>query len=112
MISTGLLIYLITPFLAAVSQIMLKISASKDGAIGIRSYLNLRVIAAYVIFAGCMLLNIVALQTIEVSLASVLECASYVYVIFLGHWILHEKISWKKAAGNTIIIAGIALCLL
>ena len=110
--SSGVLIYLFTPLLAAVSQLMLKKAADNPRYTGLRFYLNPLVILAYAIFFGCMLLNVVALQTVELTVASVLEASGFLYVMILGRLFLHEKITAKKLIGNALIVAGIVITLL
>ena len=60
----GVLIYLITPLISALSQLLLKKAADDPSRKGLKYYLNLRVIAAYALFFGCMLMNILALKTL------------------------------------------------
>lgn len=109
--NSSILIYLITPLVSAVSQLILKKAADNPKHTGIRYYLNFSVIFAYALFFGCMLLNIVALQTLDLSVAGVLEATGYVYVMLLSHFFLHEKITRRKLVGNVLIIAGIVLTL-
>jgi drug/metabolite transporter (DMT)-like permease len=107
----GVLIYLITPVMAALSQILLKKAADDDRYTGIRFYLNWKVILAYALFFGCMLLNVIALRYIDLSLGSLMEAASYLYVMLLSWLILKEKITRRKLIGNALILTGIVLAL-
>jgi hypothetical protein len=75
--NSGVLIYLITPLLSAISQLILKKAADNPGYKGVRAYLNWQVIVAYGLFFGCMLLNVVALRTLDLTIASVLEASGY-----------------------------------
>jgi len=109
--NNGVLIYLITPILSAVSQLMLKKAADNDKYTGIRFYLNWQVILAYGLFFGCMLLNVIALRTLDLSVASLMEAASYLYVMVLSWLILKEKLTRRKLIGNGLIVLGIALTL-
>ena len=109
--NSGVLIYLITPLLSAISQLILKKAADNPRFTGIRAYLNLPVILAYGLFFGCMLLNVVALRTLDLTVASVLEASSYIYVMVLSFFFLKEKISARRLIGNIVIIAGIILTL-
>jgi 2-isopropylmalate synthase len=77
----------------------------------IRAYLNAPVILAYGLFFGCMLLNVVALRTLDLTIASVLEASSYIYVMALSFFFLKEKISLRRLIGNIVIIVGIVLTL-
>ena len=110
--TVGVLIYLITPLIAAISQLLLKRAADNPAYTGIRFYLNPLVIFAYVLFFCCMLANVYALQTLELTIASVLETSGFLYVMVLGALYLHEAITPRKLIGNALIVAGIALTLL
>ena len=109
--NNGVLIYLITPLLSAISQLILKKAADNPKYTGLRAYLNVPVIAAYGLFFGCMLLNVVALRTLDLTIASVLEASSYIYVMALSFFVLREKISLRRLLGNIIIVVGIVLTL-
>ena len=109
--NNGALIYLVTPLISALSQLMLKKAADDPTRSGLRYYLNPRVIVAYALFFGCMLLNIVALKTLDLTGAGVLEASGYIYVMLLSHWVLKEKISGRKLIDNLVIVAGIVLTL-
>lgn len=109
--NSGVLIYLITPFLSAVSQLILKKAADTPRYTGLRAYLNLPVIGAYALFFGCMLLNVAALRTLDLTVASVLEASGYIYVMALSFFFLKEKITLRRLIGNCVIILGIVLTL-
>lgn len=109
--NSGVLIYLFTPLVSAVSQLMLKKAADNPKYTSVRFYFNPMVIFAYVLFFGCMVLNIIALQTLDLSVASVLEASGFLYVMVLGALFLKEKITAKKLIGNALIVAGIAITL-
>ncbi len=109
--NNGVLIYLVTPLLSAISQLILKKAADNPKYTGIRAYLNLPVILAYGLFFGCMLLNVVALRTLDLTIASVLEASSYIYVMVLSFFFLKEKITVRKLIGNIVIVVGIVLTL-
>ena len=110
--SSGVLIYLFTPLVSAASQLMLKKAADNPRYLGIRFYLNPMVIGAYLLFFGCMVLNVLALQTLDLTVASVLEASGFLYVMALGSLFLKEKITARKLIGNALIIVGIAITLL
>ena len=109
--NSGVLIYLVTPLLSAVSQLILKKAADNPRYQGVRAYLNAPVILAYALFFGCMLLNVVALRTLELTVASVLEASSSIYVMLLSWLILKERITPRRLIGNLVIIVGIVLTL-
>lgn len=109
--NSGVLIYLLTPFVSAVSQLILKRAADNPRLKGVRAYLNAPVILAYALFFGCMLLNVVALKTLDLTVASVLEASGYIYVMVLSFLFLKEKITPRRLIGNIVIIVGIVLTL-
>ena len=109
--TSGAFIYLFTPLISALSQLLLKKAADDPQSVGLRAYLNWRVIIAYALFFGCMLLNVVALQTLDLTVASVLEASGYLYVMLLSWLILKEKMTPRKLVGNAVIILGIVLTL-
>ncbi len=106
---SGAPIYLLTALLAAISQLILKKAADNPLYQGIRAYLNLPVILAYGLFFGCMLLNVFALRTLDLTVAGVLEASGYLHVMVLSHFFLKEKITARRLAGNILIITGIVL---
>lgn len=109
--NNGIIIYLITPLLSAFSQLLLKRAADDPRYTGIRFYLNWKVILAYGLFFGCMLLNVIALRTLDLSVAGVLEASGYLYVMLLSWLILKEKLTRRKLIGNALIVVGIVLTL-
>lgn len=110
--NSGVLIYLITPLLSAVSQLILKKAADNPRYTGAWAYLNAPVILAYGLFFGCMLLNVVALRTLDLTVASVLEASGYLYVMALSYLVLREKITRRRLLGNLLIVLGIAITLI
>ena len=94
-------------FFTAVSQILLKISAGKTYRHPIFEYLNWRVITAYGIFFGVLLLNTYAYTRVDMKYGPVID--SFVFILILSSLILGEKITRRKLAGNLIIIAGILI---
>ncbi|MCL1854441.1 MAG: DMT family transporter [Clostridia bacterium] len=109
--TASVLIYLATPLLAAFSQVVLKKAADNPRFTGLGMYLNLPVILAYTLFFGCMLLNVWALRTLDLTIAGVLESSGYIYTVFLARFFLGERITLRKLLGNALIILGIALTL-
>ena len=109
--SNGALIYLITPLISAASQLLLKRAAVNPRYTGLRFYINPLVITAYVLFFGCMAVNVIALQTLDLTVASVLEASGFFYVMVLGALFLGEKLTARKLIGNALIVAGIVITL-
>ena len=98
-------------FLAAVSQVLLKLSADEKHEGILSEYLNPKVISGYVLLAMSLLLNTYAYQKVELRYGPVLNAASYIFVLILGRIILKERITVKKLMGNLLIILGIVIAL-
>lgn len=104
---TFFLIMLGGTFFSAVSQILLKQSANKDYPTPLKEYLNWRVITAYGLFFGILLLNTWCYTQVDMRYGPVIDTAAYVFVLILSRVILKERISRGKIIGNLIIILGI-----
>ena len=94
-------------FFTAFSQLLLKQSAGKTYRHPIFEYLNWRVITAYIIFSGVLLLNTYALTQVDMKYGAVIDTFSYVFVMLLSYFILKEKFTKGKLAGNLLIMTGI-----
>lgn len=104
---TFFLIMLGGTFFSAVSQILLKQSANKDYPTPLKEYLNWRVITAYGLFFGILLLNTWCYTQVDMRYGPVIDTAAYVFVLILSRVILKERITRGKIIGNLIIILGI-----
>lgn len=103
------LLILTGTFIAAISQVMLKIEANKPHNTHLQEYLNPLVITAYVLFVGTTLLSILAYRGIPLSMGPILEATSYIYITIFGVKIFGEKMNKGKAAGLVLIICGIVV---
>lgn len=104
---TFFLIMLGGTFFSALSQILLKQSANKDYPTPLKEYLNWRVITAYGLFFGILLLNTWCYTQVDMRYGPVIDTAAYVFVLILSRVILKERITRGKIIGNLIIILGI-----
>ena len=104
---TFMLIMLAGTFFSAISQVLLKQSANMEYKNPLREYLNWRVILAYGIFFGVLLLNTWCYTKVDMKFGPVIDTAAYVFVLLFSWRILKEKISRGKIIGNLIIILGI-----
>lgn len=102
-----ILFFLLSVFVASVSQIMLKKSANKTYDNPLREYLNAPVIIAYGLFFLSSLLTVLAYKYVPLSLGPILEATGYGWVALLGYIFLKEKISIKKIIGILLILLGI-----
>lgn len=107
MLNVYVFVMLLSSFLAAVSQVMLKLSARKKYKHPLAEYLNPLVISAYIILLLTMVMNIYAYSGMDYKLGPILTTASYIFVVILSVSVLKEKISLKKALGVCMIIIGI-----
>lgn len=94
-------------FFTAFSQLLLKQSAGKTYRNPLFEYLNWRVITAYGIFVGVLLLNTYAYTQVEMKYGAVIDTFSYVFVMLLSWLILKEKFTKRKLLGNLLIMTGI-----
>ena len=106
---TFLFIMLGGTFFSAISQILLKQSANIQYSNPLREYLNWRVILAYFLFFGILLLNTWCYTKVDMRYGPVIDTAAYVFVLLLSKVILKEKITKKKIAGVILILIG-AVC--
>ncbi len=95
--------------IAAISQMLLKKSATKKYKNWIYEYLNPYVVTGYILLIGTMFINIVAYSGIEYKVGAVLATTSYIFVMIVGRICFNEKITVKKFMGNVIIICGIII---
>ncbi|SHJ08789.1 EamA-like transporter family protein [Clostridium amylolyticum] len=107
MINKHILIMMISVLVAAISQILLKISANKEHKNIINEYLNPHVILGYVLLFASTILTILALRGMELKNLPIIEASGYIYVLIFSALVLKEKITKKKIIGNIIIILGI-----
>lgn len=100
-------IYTVSGFIAAVSQLILKLAASKpNGKTGIMQYMDIRIIASYGMLFATIFLNMIAMRYMPYKYAPVLSSLSYVFVLLLGRFVLHETIGKKKMVGIVMIFFG------
>jgi len=100
---------LISVFISAVSQVILKKAANKKYNSKIREYLNFPVISAYSIFVIATFLTIFAYREVPLSLGAVLETTSYLYVTFFSVTIFKEKVTLRKIIALIFIISGVVI---
>ena len=105
----AIIIILISSFIVAISQFILKISANKKHKNIILEYLNFRVIFGYGLFMVSLLLNVIAYQGIPYKLGPVIASTSYIFIMILSSLILKEKITKRKILGNALILIGIII---
>jgi drug/metabolite transporter (DMT)-like permease len=104
------ILYICSVFIASFSQILLKKSAVNHRYKGKKTYLNLMVIFAYLLFFVCTLFSIYALKVVPLSSGAIYESLAYIFIPLLGFFFLKEKITKKHVLGISIIFIGVILC--
>ena len=100
-------ILILSVFISALSQVLLKKSALKSYASFIREYLNFYVIPAYAIYFLAVFLDLLALRKVPVSFVPVAEASSYIFVLLFGRIFFKETFSKRKILAMILILAGI-----
>ena len=103
------LVLLVSVFVSAVSQVMLKVSANREHASTVREYANPLVIGAYAMFVLSTLMTVYAYKEVPLSLGPVLESTSYLYVTAFGALIFKEKVTPMKLMALALIVGGICV---
>lgn len=99
-------LYLFSVFIAAFSQVLLKISANKNYTKKINEWLNPLVVTAYGIFFISMILTTLALKGVPYKMGGVIESCSYLFVLIFSISLLKERVTKKRLWGNALIILG------
>lgn len=94
-------------FLAAVSQILLKKSASMTHSSRIREYLNPYVILGYGGYALVLGLNIFLFTKMQYRYGVLSNSLAIVFVMLLSRKLLGENITKKKLLGAALIVSGV-----
>lgn len=102
-------IMLVSVFVSAISQVLLKKASEKGYGSRIKEYINIRVIFAYALFGSSTLITVFALRHIPLSLASVLEATGYIYVAILSYIFLKERLKKSQIIGMILIVCGIVI---
>ncbi|GCC10327.1 4-amino-4-deoxy-L-arabinose-phosphoundecaprenol flippase subunit ArnF [archaeon] len=102
-----LLIGFICALLGSVAQILFKFSTPNINFSYLQSFLNGYLIIGFIIYGIAFILYIYALRNIKVSILYSTIAMSYVFVLFLSHIFLKEKISYWNYMGAFLIVIGI-----
>ena len=107
--NTAFILVIISAFLAASSQMLLKTSAQREYNNWIFEYINWRVMLSYGTLFVTSFINMYALRFLPYKLVPMLGTLSYIFVIFFSKMILHEKMGIKKKFGAILILIGIII---
>lgn len=103
---------IMSAFITAFSQIILKKSADRKYKSVFFEYLNPYVLFSYVCYIGVLVLNVFIYTKIDYRFGVVINSMSTVFVMLLSHIILKEVITKKRIIGNVIIVCGILVFML
>ncbi len=102
------LIVIVSVFVAACAQMLLKKGASIKYKSFIRQYLNVWVIGGYGILLVSLLVNIFAMSRgVMAKEVSIIESMSYLFVPVLSFLFFKEKLTRKRVGAVCLIIMGI-----
>ena len=102
-------IMVLSAFLAAFAQMLLKKSADEPHASLLGNYLNVKVISGYSIFFLTLVMNIYAYTSVPYQYGAVINAFSYTFALILSVFFLKDKITWRAVCGNLLIVLGIAV---
>ena len=103
---------ILSAFITAFSQIILKKSANKKHKSVFFEYLNPYVLFSYVCYIGVLVLNVFICTKVDYRFGVVINSMSTVFVMLLSNIILKESITRKRIIGNVIIVCGILVFML
>lgn len=97
-------------FASSCSQILLKKSAVSQHKNAIGTMLNWKVIIAYAIFGGALLINITAMSKgVKLKDLPILESLGYIFVPLLACFFVGETISSRTVISMILIIIGVII---
>lgn len=104
------IIVILSVFLAACAQMLLKEGARQQYDAWWRQYINGWVIGGYAIMFVTMLMNIFAMSRgVEVKEVSIIESMSYMFVPVLSFIFFKERLTWRRVCAIAIIIVGVVV---
>lgn len=104
------IIVILSVFLAACAQMLLKEGARQQYDAWWRQYINGWVIGGYAIVFVTMLMNIFAMSRgVEVKEVSIIESMSYMFVPVLSFIFFKERLTWRRVCAIAIIIVGVVV---
>lgn len=101
------ILVLVSAFITASSQILLKKSTDRQYKHIIFEYLNPYVIISYMCYVGVLALNVFIYTKIDYRFGVVINSLSMVFIMILSKVIRKERLTRKRIVGNLLIILGI-----
>lgn len=104
-------IFVLSVFLSAISQIILKRGAEKykGNKNSRKKYFNWHIFTGYSIFLICTILTVIAFMKVPMKYGPIIESLGYIFVLILAKFFLNEKIGIRKITGNILIVIGIII---
>lgn len=102
----------LSAFVTAFSQIVLKKSANSKHKNIVFEYLNPYVLFSYACYFGVLVLNVFIYTKTDYRFGVVINSMSTVLVMLLSRMFLGETVTKKRIAGNIIIVCGILVFML
>lgn len=101
----------ISILIAILAQLLFKsFSLSKIEGGGIFLYiLNYKLLLGFFLYFISSILYIFSLRKIDLSIAYPAISISYIFIIFLSHFIFGESLGFYKILGSVLIILGVSL---
>ena len=103
--------FLVLVLASSFSQILLKSSANEKRE-GLSIYFNYKVILAYCIFFSAMVFIAMLYRFIPLSIGTLLESASFIFVPTFSFIFLKEKMTTRQITGVLLILLGIIISVL
>ena len=94
--------------ITAISQVFLKSGASNKTSF-IKSFLNWKTITGYGFFGIVTILNVYAMQRIELKTMTAWIGTTYILVVLFSRLFLKEKIDLFKITGCSLIVFGVLI---
>lgn len=105
-----ILIVILSVFVSALAQMLLKKAATMPHKSLIWEYLNIRVVAGYFLMGCSLVANIFAMSRgIQAKEVNIVESLGFLFVPALSFMFFKEKISLRKIISIIIILSGVIL---
>lgn len=109
MINIYFLLMILAEIIASSSQMLLKLSATKQYPNFIREYLNALVIGGYCLLVVSMAISIFCYDGLGYMGVVVMEPIGYIIVMFMSRVFFKEKFTLRKFIGMVLILSGIVV---
>lgn len=104
--TNGLFLLAFVAVLTAIGQLCFKKVATCEFSL-FRKLLQPFFLFGVFLFMCCIVISSLVARVVDFSIMAAMTSLNYVFVLFLSHWLLKEKIDWPKVLGVFIIIVGL-----